>query len=111
MKVNVQSFGQAVVVGFKGEMNIDSLDTLRRTVDAQLGDDSVRDVVFDLAEVPFVDSACMEYLLDLQEQLSERLGQVKLARPDENVRKIFEITRLDIVFEEFADVPEAVKTL
>ena len=111
MKVNVESFGQATVLGLKGELNSDALEALRRTIEGRLADESVRDLVLDLAEVPFVDSACLEYLLDLQDQLSERLGQVKLARPDENVRKIFEITRLEDAFEQFEDVSEAVKTV
>jgi len=111
MKINVDTHGQAVVLGFKGELTVESLDGLQRTVDDQLADDDVRDLVLDLAEVPFMDSAFLEYLLGLQERLSERLGQVKLARPDGNVRTILEITRLDSAFEAFEDVAEAAKPL
>jgi anti-anti-sigma regulatory factor len=39
------------------------------------------------------------------------MGQVKLLRCDENVRKILEITRLESSFEVFTDVHEAVKTI
>ena len=111
MKVSAESYGQAVVLSFRGELNADSLDALQRAVDAQLAGEGVHDLVLDLAEVPFVDSACLEYLLDLQERLGEQLGQVKLARLEENVRKIFEITRLDNAFEAFEDVADAVKAL
>ena len=72
---------------------------------------SVRDIVLNLEAVGFVDSAALEYLLDLQEQLAERLGQVKLVGLDGNVTKIFEVTRLDNAFERFEDVSEAVKSM
>jgi anti-anti-sigma factor len=61
--------------------------------------------------VPFIDSAGLEYLLDLQEKLAQRMGQVKLIKPDENIRKILELTRLASVFEVFKDIPEAVKAI
>ena len=111
MKVNVESHGQAVVFSCRGELTGDSLEGLRRAVDHQLVDADVRDLVLDLEEVPFLDSTCLEYLLDLQEQLTERLGQVRLARADENVSKILEVTRLDNAFETFAEVSQAVKTV
>ncbi len=111
MNVTVETYGQAAVLVCKGDINADSLDVLRRAVDGQLVGADIRDLVLDLAEVPFMDSACLEYLLELQERLSERLGQVKLARPDENVRKVFEITRLDNAFEAYSEVAQAVKIL
>ena len=111
MNITAESYGQAVVLNCKGELTADSLDAFKRAVDHQLQDAQVRDLVLNLEEVPFLDSEALEYLLDLQERLSERLGQVKLARPDENVSKILEITRLDNAFETFEDVSEAVKTV
>jgi anti-anti-sigma factor len=65
--------------------------------------------VVDLREVPFVDSAALEYLLGLQEALSERLGQVKLSGADATVAKILEITRLENAFESYPDATEAVR--
>ena len=79
--------------------------------DVRLQDSQVRDVVLDLTEVPFVDSAALEYLLDLQERLAERLGQIKLVGLDANVAKVLEITRLENAFERCPDVSEAVKTI
>ena len=111
MIVKAESYGQVVVLNCRGEFTTDSLEAFQRTVEKQLADAQVRDLVLNLEDVPFVDSAVLEYLLELQEQLSERLGQVKLARPHQNTWKVFEITRLENAFEKFEDVSEAVKTI
>ena len=87
------------------------IDDLREAVDRQLESEDGIDVLLNLEKVPFVDSAALEYLLDLQDRLAQRLGQVKLVRPDENVRKILEMTRLLTAFEVFDDVAEAVKAI
>lgn len=111
MNVTVETYGQSIVLNCKGELTVDSLDAFRRAVDHQVTEDQVRDLVLNFEQVPFVDSAGLECLLDLQELLSERMGQVKLAKLDENVAKIMEITRLDSAFDRFDDINQAVKAM
>lgn len=111
MNITAESYGHAVILIFKGELVEDTIEALRQAVDHQLESNEVIDLVLNLESVPFVDSQALEYLLDLQDRLAERLGQVRLVKCDENVRKILEITRLDSVFELFEDVTEAVKAV
>jgi stage II sporulation protein AA (anti-sigma F factor antagonist) len=109
MNIQTESYGHAVILILKGELDADSLGSLKQTVERQLRDREVVDLVLNLEDVPFIDSEALQYLLDLQELLAERLGQVKLVKPDENVLKILEMTRLKSNFEVFWEVPEAAK--
>ncbi len=111
MNITVESYGHAVILNLKGDLTEDTLDALRGSVEHQLESRETIDIVLNLEQAPFVDSAALEFLLDLHDRLTERLGQVRLVKCDDNVRTILEITRLDTVFEQFADVPEAVKAL
>jgi len=118
MNIQAETYGNSVVLVLRGELNVDSLGAFKQSVDHHLAemahkrrsgskDHPIVDLVLDLEKVPFVDSAALEYLLELQERLAEGLGQIKLVRPDEHVLKILEITRLRSTFDVFADVPEA----
>lgn len=111
MNITAESYGHAVVLNMKGELSEDTLGAFRREVDHQLGGKDVVDLVLNVEKVPFVDSAALEYLLELQEGLAEKFGQVKFAKPDENIRKILEVTRLDSEFEVYDDIAEAVKAV
>jgi anti-sigma B factor antagonist len=111
MNIAVESYGHSVVLNLKGELTEDTLATVSQTIDHQLLEEDVVDVVLNMENVPFVDSNVLEYLLGLQDRLLERMGQVKLLRCDENVRKILEITRLESSFEMFKETHEAVKTI
>ncbi len=111
MKITTESYGHAVILILKGEFGEDVLGAIRKAVDHQLESDEVVDIVFDLAEVPFIDSVGLEYLLDLQDRLAERFGQVKLVRPDENVTQILDFTRLRSTFEVYKEAHEAVKSI
>jgi len=111
MNVNVESYGHAVVLNLKGELTEDALSILNQAVEHQLESPEVVDVVFNMDAVPFVDSAALEYMLDLREKLSERFGQVKLVKADDNVMTILEVTRLRSSFEIYRDITEAVKAI
>lgn len=111
MNIGVESYGHAVILNLKGELTEDSLEALRQAVDRELGGREVVDVVLNMEQVPFIDSAALEYLLELQDQLAERFGQVRLLQCDQNVGKILEITRLDTAFEVFEEVSQAIKAL
>ncbi|MFP4106461.1 MAG: STAS domain-containing protein [Phycisphaerae bacterium] len=111
MNITAETYGRAVILYLKGELTVDTLEAVRKSVAHHIEDEQIVDVVFSMQEVPFVDSAGLEYLLELQDALAERLGQVKFVRCDESIRKIFEVTRLDSDFEVMSDVADAVKTI
>ncbi len=112
MKISAESYGHAVLLKVNGELTEDLLTTLQQAVDSQLQNEDIIDVVLNVEKVPFIDGVVLEYLIDLQERLvEERIGQVKFTKPDENLRKILEITRLDSTFDVFDDISEAIRTL
>ncbi len=110
MEIKSERYGQAVILRCKGDLTGDSLEVVGKEVQRQLGDGAM-DIVLNLQEVPFVDSAALEYLLDLQDELIGRDGQLTLTNLDENVSKIFEMTRLDVGFEILPDVVDVVKNI
>ena len=65
-------------------------------------------VVLNLKETPLIDSAGLEALLDVQERLQERGGQVKLASANPLCREILRITGVAEHFETYPDVKGAV---
>ncbi|MCE9590962.1 MAG: STAS domain-containing protein [Planctomycetes bacterium] len=110
MKLTHENYDQLSVLTLRGDMTAEATEEVRRSAQARFGE-NVHDFVIDLSGVEFVDSKGLETLLWLQEQCGERLGQVRLAAPADNVRKILEITRLSPRFDTHADVDSAIKSL
>ena len=111
MKISAECYGQAVIMNLANEFTDDTVGQVQQAVDHQLEDAAIIDVVFNLSEVPYIDSTALEYLLDLQDRLAEKLGQVLLVAPDEHVSKILEVTRLNSAFEILESVNDAVKAV
>jgi anti-sigma B factor antagonist len=109
MSIPVEDYGHAIILKPKGELTEDTLGAFREVVEHQLEEDAVVDVIIDMEDVAFLDSTVLEYLLDLQDSLHEKFGQVRMAKCDQNIAKILEMTRLDMVFELFNDTNDAVR--
>ncbi|MFA6133701.1 MAG: STAS domain-containing protein [Phycisphaerae bacterium] len=111
MQVAAESYGHAVILNIKGELTEDCLVAFKQAVDHQLAGNGIVDLILNMEQVPFIDSASLECLMDLQDQLAQRMGQVKLTNCDENIRKILEITHLLTYFEVLDTAAEAVKSV
>lgn len=111
MNITAESYGHAVMLIISGDLTEDSLSTFEEAVEHQLSGKEVVDLVLNLEGVPFIDSACLEYLLNTQEMLAARMGQIKLVKCDENLKKILEITGLSSNFEQCDKVDVALKAV
>jgi anti-sigma B factor antagonist len=101
---------QLTVLAIRGELAADEIDRFRKAVLDRM-DHQVRDFVLDLSQTEFIDSKGLETLLWLQEECIDRLGQVRLAGPNENLRMILRLTRLAGRFEVDDDVAAAIGSL
>ena len=98
------------IVKIIGEFSHDFVEVLQRGVSERM-EKGVRDFVLELDQMAFVDSAGLECLLWLQDSAAEELGQVRLVNPNDDVRKILEITRLDGQFETHEEATDAIRSL
>ena len=64
-------------------------------------------LVVDLAKVPFMDSSGLAALIEGMQGVQQYGGRFALANVQESVQHIFEIARLDQVFQIFPDVDSA----
>jgi anti-sigma B factor antagonist len=85
----------AAVVSVRGEVDNDTAPQLRDALSAAFGGGASR-VVVDLTETDFLDSSGLGALVGVSKQNADR-GPLVLVCPKPNLRKLFEISRLDEV--------------
>ena len=110
MKLSYEDHDAITVLTVSGELTADSADAFRRTCQDRF-DAGIRDIVLDLEHLKLLDSAGLELLLWIVDETADRSGQCRLVNPDETVRKIFEVTRLDHRFSVHETVEAAAKSL
>src|SRR5262245_7040142 len=120
MSVVIRSFGDVTIVELSGEFTVGRsvvskpldlhghrLEDLGRTLSQLLERGSSR-IVLDLEKVRFIDSAGLGELVAWKKRTLQNGGDVRLLRPREKVREMFELVNLTRLFEIFEDEAEAV---
>jgi anti-sigma B factor antagonist len=106
MNLPSEVFGSVIVVHTPEELGTDQCNEFKSYV-AGLEQKSL---VLDLDGTEVLDSQGLAALLEVQEELRQEGGDVRIAATNSANRKIFEITRLDQQLEVFDSVIDAVKS-
>lgn len=109
MKVDVQRIGSVDVVAPKGAMVAQDAEAVFGKVREFTRSTSPR-IVLSLRDVPYMDSAALERLLDACDELGAQAPNLRLAALPATCREILELTGLSGRFRFFEDVQSAVKS-
>ena len=106
MNLPTEIFGDVIVVHTPQELGSDQRDGFEAYVSTL----ERINVVLDLDNTETLDSEGLTALLNVQDNLRDKQGEVKVATTNSANRKIMEITRLDQQLEVFESVIDAVKS-
>lgn len=98
MELNIEWAGDVAVVVLPVE-ELDASNAAELKRDASPLVESQRKLVFDLGRLRFVDSSGLGAFLSCLRRVNERGGDLKLCSLSEPVRSVFELVRMDRVFD------------
>lgn len=75
-----------------GELDLSVADFLRNNLEEFLDREPVRNIVFNLSKVSFVDSSVLGVMLGRYKRVSKNGGKVWIVSPQPQVRKILELS-------------------
>jgi anti-sigma B factor antagonist len=97
------------VLPLKGEIDLHVSPTITASLN-QMIEKKPQCLVVDLSEVTYIDSAGLAALIEAMQKVEGYGGKFLLAGLQETVRSIFEISRLDQVFQIFPDADAALSS-
>lgn len=110
MKLSYEDHDAITVLTVSGELTSDQADAFRRACQDRFAV-GVRDVIVDMEHLALLDSAGLELLLWLMDEVADRGGRLRVVNPEETVQRIFELTRLDRRFDIHHTIESAGKSL
>ena len=96
LKVRIKKLGTLAILCLQGRIVVGETAALR---DAVTSLTHVTVVVLDLTRISMIDAAGFGLMLKLREELKARGIEIRLMNPTDRVSRLFEITRLNTVFE------------
>ena len=110
MIAEVKKISDVMVVELVGSLDVSLQSDLKGKLTKVFAENQDGDVVLDFQKVNFIDSSCLGVLVAFARKLRGTKSDIKLVNLTEDVRSIFQITRLDKIFEIFDEVQEAVNS-
>ncbi|QDU40136.1 STAS domain protein [Maioricimonas rarisocia] len=98
--------GAVDVITGDAPLNVDSCNDVLHQIEACLSHGQPR-LVIDLRDIPFIDSAGLELLLDVQDRCVQAGGTCKLAAPNPLCTDILYATAVGLEFETYPDAISA----
>jgi len=107
--MEVKTFEKEGVLVFQvdGEINISSSPELKKQFEKQTS----KKVVVDLLKVGYIDSSGLATLVEILKRTKSQSGSLVLSGLSEKVKSLFEITKLDKLFQVAASQDEAVSRI
>jgi anti-sigma B factor antagonist len=97
MSIRSTREGNRVIVTVEGQLVAGNRQQLREAVLPEI-DRGARHFVIDFADTGYIDSAGLGALVSLSKRIREADGTLRLTNLNEDIRTLFELTKLDTLF-------------
>lgn len=94
------------VIKLEGEVDVYTAPQLKQQMIALL-EAGTKQIIIDLTRVEYFDSTALGVLIGGLKRMRERDGNLSLICPNPRIRRVFEITGLDKIFDIYNSVDEA----
>jgi len=98
------------IIELEGEVDVYTAPQLKQQMIGLL-EGGATELVVDLTKVEYLDSTALGVLIGGLKRLRERDGNMVLVCPSPRIRRVFEITGLDKIFDIFNTQPEAMEMM
>lgn len=105
MAFHLRKDGDVTVVDVDGQLIVGNRQELKQAVLEEL-DGGARKFLIDFSNTGYIDSSGLGVLVSLSKKIREQGGELRLASLNEDLRTLFELTKLDTLFH-IADSREA----
>lgn len=106
MGFQVSQNGDVTLVEVEGQLIVGNRQELKQKVLEQL-ESGDRKFVVDFANTGYIDSSGLGVLVSLSKKIREQGGELRLSNLNEDLRTLFELTKLDTLFRIAEDKEEA----
>lgn len=97
MGFQVEKINDVLVVDVEGQLIVGNRQELKQKVLEELQNGQLKFVV-DFEKTGYIDSSGLGVLVSLSKKIREKGGELRLANLNEDLRTLFELTKLDTLF-------------
>jgi len=97
MAFQVTKSGDVLVIDVEGQLIVGNRQELKQKV-LEEHEEGERKLLVDFANTSYIDSSGLGVLVSLSKKIREQGGELRLSNLNEDLRTLFELTKLDTLF-------------
>jgi anti-sigma B factor antagonist len=109
MSFDVKKQDDVTIIDVEGQLIVGNRQELKQKVLEEL-EGGARKFLIDFSSTGYIDSSGLGVLVSLSKKIREQGGELRLANLNEDLRTLFELTKLDTLFHIASDRREALTT-
>ena len=109
MSVKIETKNGLTVCHVEGEIDINSSPGIKKSFDKVLSAKTPK-IIVNLSKVTYVDSSGLATLVEILKNMRSYGGRLRLTNLSSKIKSLFEITKLEKLFEIMADEQDAIST-
>lgn len=109
MPIKMEGRGGLTVCYVEGEIDINTSPAIKKSFDNLIGSKTPK-IVINLSKVSYVDSSGLATLVEILKNMRSYGGRLRLSNMPPKIKGLFEITKLEKLFEIIVDEKEAIST-
>lgn len=110
MTFSVHNKEDVTVVAVNGQLTVGNRQEFKEKVLAEM-ESGARKLLVDFSDTDYIDSSGLGVLVSISKQMRNRSGKLRLAAMNEDLRTLFELTKLDSLFDISESLEDALKEL
>lgn len=109
MAVKIENKNGLSVCYVEGEVDINSSPAIKKSFDKLIAARTPK-IIINLSKVTYVDSSGLATLVEILKNMKAYGGRLRLTNMSSKIKSLFEITKLEKLFEIMADEADAIST-
>ena len=102
MGLRTTTHGDVTIIEVEGQLTVGNRQDLKQVVQ-EASDAGARKFLLDCTETGYIDSSGLGALVTISKRVREVGGQIRLAALNDDLRSLFELTKLDTLFAIYPD--------
>ena len=109
MSVKVETKNGVIICYAEGEIDINTSPSIKKSFDKLISSRTPK-IIVNLTKVTYVDSSGLATLVEILKNMRSYGGKLKLSNMSSKVKSLFEITKLEKLFDIVANEEDAIST-
>ncbi|MDR9757838.1 MAG: STAS domain-containing protein [Thermacetogeniaceae bacterium] len=111
MNLEIKNIGDILLVKIFGDFDLELADHCRREIDRNYEKQAVKNILFDLTGISFIDSSGLGVILGRYRRVKENEGNVVIASGDSRIIKILNLSGITRLIPVYPNTAQALKYL